>query len=114
MIQKFRLMDPNGAFLHPFLFYHLILDHPTLMPPTNLTIFPISPYSYLCRTDPADVARVESKTFLVTPNKHDSVPHVAEGTKGILGQWMEPEVFKHEATARFPGCMKGNGNDNDK
>ena len=62
---------------------------------------------YLCRTDPADVARVESKTFIVTPKKHDTVPHVKEGVKGILGQWMSPEKSEEELGSRFPGCMKG-------
>lgn len=64
--------------------------------------------SYLCRTDPADVARVENKTFIVTPEKYQSVPHVKEGVKGILGQWMSPEDANHEVfQSRFPGCMKG-------
>ena len=63
--------------------------------------------SYLCRTDPADVARVEGKTFIVTDNKYDSVPHVADDTKGILGQWMSPEQFSDEAAARYPNCMRG-------
>lgn len=63
--------------------------------------------SYLCRTDPADVARVEGKTFIVTDYQYDSVPHVAEDTKGILGQWMSPNQFKEEASARYPGSMRG-------
>jgi phosphoenolpyruvate carboxykinase (GTP) len=62
---------------------------------------------YLARTDPADVARVESKTFIVTDERHASVPHVAEGEKGILGQWMSPHQFKKESVERWPGCMKG-------
>lgn len=62
---------------------------------------------FLARTDPADVARVESKTFIVTDEKHASVPHVADDTKGILGQWMSPRQFKKESVERWPGCMKG-------
>lgn len=62
---------------------------------------------YLCRTDPADVARVESKTFIVTPEKYTSVPHVEEGCKGILGQWMSPEGIDKELMLRLPGSMKG-------
>jgi phosphoenolpyruvate carboxykinase (GTP) len=63
---------------------------------------------YLCRTDPADVARVEGKTFIVTDEKYKTVPHVADGVKGILGQWMSPEDAKREMIEdRFPGCMKG-------
>jgi len=34
---------------------------------------------YLCRTDPADVARVESKTFLVTPDRYQARPLQASG-----------------------------------
>jgi len=63
--------------------------------------------SYLCRTDPADVARVESKTFIVTETKYESVPHVADGEKGILGQWMSKDQASSEMGDRFPGCMKG-------
>ena len=63
--------------------------------------------SYLCRTDPADVARVESKTFIITEKKNASVPHVRDGVKGILGQWMSPKKFAEEREARYPGCMQG-------
>lgn len=63
--------------------------------------------SYLCRTDPADVARVEGRTFIVTKERYASVPHVAEGTKGILGQWMAPEQAKSELDSRITGCMQG-------
>lgn len=70
----------------------------------NVCVFP---NSYLCRTDPDDVARVESKTFIVTPNKYDSVPHVREGVSGILGCWMSPEEMKVELDQRFPACMAG-------
>jgi len=61
---------------------------------------------YLCRTDPADVARVESKTFIVTPDRFEAVPHVATGCKGILGQWMSPESMDIELQTRLPGSMK--------
>jgi hypothetical protein len=63
--------------------------------------------SYLARTDPADVARVESKTFIVTEERSESVPDVAEGVKGILGQWMSPDNAHLELSTRFPGCMAG-------
>jgi phosphoenolpyruvate carboxykinase (GTP) len=63
---------------------------------------------YLCRTDPADVARVEGKTFIVTDEKYKTVPHVREGVKGMLGQWMSPEDANRELIEdRFPDCMKG-------
>lgn len=62
---------------------------------------------YLCRTDPADVARVESKTFTVTRDKFATVPHVAPGSEGQLGKWMSPEIAEKELGSRLPGCMKG-------
>ena len=62
---------------------------------------------YICRTDPRDVARVESKTFLVTKDKHESVAHSREGTSGVLGLWKSPEEMKKEVDIRFPGCMRG-------
>ena len=63
-------------------------------------------FSYVCRTDPADVARVESKTWMCTVNKYDSVPHVREGAVGILGQWKSPEEAG-ELITRFDKCMAG-------
>lgn len=63
--------------------------------------------SYLCRTDPDDVARVESKTFITTKNKYDAIPHCREGVKSALGCWMSPEDMKNELDHRFPSCMAG-------
>ncbi|CAG2230675.1 E4.1.1.32 [Mytilus edulis] len=62
---------------------------------------------FLCRTDPADVARVEAKTWISTEHKYDTVPHVREGVKGILGQWTAPPDMEKEMNDRYPGCMKG-------
>jgi phosphoenolpyruvate carboxykinase (GTP) len=62
---------------------------------------------YLCRTDPADVARVENKTFIITDDKYQTVPHVKEGVKGIIGQWGDRETVAEQLDERFPGCMKG-------
>lgn len=63
--------------------------------------------NYLCCTDPEDTARVESKTFIVTPNKYDSVPHVRNDLTGILGRWMSPDTASREVNERFPNCMTG-------
>uniref|UniRef100_A0A1I7XWP9 PEPCK_N domain-containing protein n=1 Tax=Steinernema glaseri TaxID=37863 RepID=A0A1I7XWP9_9BILA len=63
--------------------------------------------NYLCRTDPKDVARVESKTWMVTPEKHQTVCHTAEGVEPIMGHWMGPDEFGTELDSRFPGCMAG-------
>jgi len=62
---------------------------------------------YLCRTDPADVARVENRTFIITDDKYETVPHVKEGVKGIIGQWTSKEEVGKQLADRFPGCMKG-------
>lgn len=62
---------------------------------------------FACRTDPGDVARVESKTFIVTPERYTSVPHVKEGVKGMLAQWMSNNDMDKELQKRLPGSMKG-------
>lgn len=78
-----------------------------LMERGTLTKLPKYENSYLCRTDPEDVARVESKTFICTPDKYETVPHVREGVAGILGHWMSPKDLQKELNDRFPGCMSG-------
>lgn len=62
---------------------------------------------YLARTDPADVARVESKTFICTPRREDTIPTPREGVKGTLGNWISPEDLQKAWDERFPGCMRG-------
>ncbi|XP_022663562.1 phosphoenolpyruvate carboxykinase, cytosolic [GTP]-like [Varroa jacobsoni] len=63
--------------------------------------------SYLARTDPADVARVESKTFICTLRREDAIPSPKSGVKGTLGNWISPENLKAAWDERFPGCMRG-------
>jgi len=63
--------------------------------------------SYICRTDPADVARVESKTYIVTEDKFETLPRALEGAKGGMGQWMAPDVMQKEMDERFRNCMAG-------
>lgn len=63
--------------------------------------------SWLARTDPRDVARVESKTFITTENKRDTIPEPKSGVKGTLGNWLSPEDMDKAIQERFPGCMKG-------
>lgn len=62
---------------------------------------------YICRTDPADVARVESKTFIVTKEKHDTIPRSEAGAKGGMGLWMPPDEMRKEMDERFRDCMAG-------
>ncbi|KAK8376401.1 hypothetical protein O3P69_009798 [Scylla paramamosain] len=62
---------------------------------------------WLARTDPGDVARVESKTFIVTRDRRETIPTPKEGVRGLLGNWMSPEDLKGAVQERFPGCMAG-------
>ena len=63
--------------------------------------------SWLARTDPADVARVESRTFVVTPKRQDAIPVCAEGVNGQLGHWLSPKELPQVIQDRFPNCMNG-------
>lgn len=67
----------------------------------------LSLLSFTVRTDPRDVARVESKTFICTEEKRESVPQTKEGIKGKLGQWMSVTEMNERLAEQFPGCMKG-------
>jgi len=62
---------------------------------------------WLARTDPKDVARVESKTVIITDKKEDTIPTPKEGVTGVLGHWMSPSDLDCELNKRFPGTMKG-------
>ncbi|MBN3304456.1 PCKGM carboxykinase, partial [Amia calva] len=62
---------------------------------------------WLARTDPKDVARVESKTVMVTPQQRDALPPTAAGAKSQLGNWMSESEFAKARAERFPGCMAG-------
>lgn len=62
---------------------------------------------FLARTDPKDVARVESRTVISTPQKLESIPPVADGVKGTLGNWISPRDLDAKVQELFPGCMQG-------
>mgnify|MGYP002803971468 CR=1 FL=1 len=69
---------------------------------------PLYEECYIVRTDPADVARVESKTFICTERREDTIPTPADGVEGKLGKWESPEKMKNALfNDRFPGCMRG-------
>lgn len=73
------------------------------------TIIPLPKYQncYLARTNPADVARVESKTFICTAQREQAVCTPLPGVQGALGNWICPKSYDDAIMKRFPGCMKG-------
>ena len=58
-------------------------------------------------TDPADVARVESRTVISTERKRDTIPIPRDGVQGSLGNWISRDAMAQAADQRFPKCMKG-------
>lgn len=68
---------------------------------------PLPACSWLARTDPRDVARVESKTVIVTRDRRDTAPTPRTGEVSQLGRWMSMEELDKAVAQRFPGCMKG-------
>ncbi|NXN72700.1 PCKGC protein, partial [Himantopus himantopus] len=72
------------------------------------TIKKLSKYEncWLALTDPRDVARIESKTVIITQEQRDTTPIPKTGTSQ-LGRWMSEEDFEKAFNTRFPGCMQG-------
>ena len=64
-------------------------------------------HCFLARTDPKDVARVESKTVICSKKKIETIPEPAEGVTGQLGYWISPEELDAKIHTLFPGAMKG-------
>ncbi len=58
----------------------------------------LRPNSFLARSDPNDVARVESDTYISSVKEIDA---------GSTNNWREPSELKEEMLSHYKGCMKG-------
>jgi len=58
----------------------------------------LRPNSFLARSNPADVARVEDRTFVCPASEREAGPS---------NHWRDPAAMKAEMRALYDGCMRG-------